>query len=240
MQYNNPHFTVKLYDWDLFNGPRAGEPAPDFTVTDMAGNEVSLSDYRGKWVVVETASATCSMYCRNIEPVRVLRHDFPDIEFLVVYVREAHPGERRPQHKDMADKMAAAKLLADKLGEHRPVLVDSHDGGMHQAYGAMPNIVYVISPEGMVHYRCDWTIVEELREVLSNRDRIHTNEHADMDRFNNRDVSHLFRTLVIGGFVAAWDFLIAVPALFKRHRELDAYYKKHGQLRRPGEPKPEA
>ncbi|MHB0936856.1 MAG: thioredoxin-dependent thiol peroxidase [Armatimonadota bacterium] len=32
--------------------PQAGQPAPDFTAVDQAGNSVKLSDYRGKWVVL--------------------------------------------------------------------------------------------------------------------------------------------------------------------------------------------
>ncbi len=29
-----------------------GSPAPDFTLPDQHGNPVSLSDHRGKWVVM--------------------------------------------------------------------------------------------------------------------------------------------------------------------------------------------
>ena len=32
--------------------PNEGDSAPDFTTIDHAGNEVSLSDYRGRRVVV--------------------------------------------------------------------------------------------------------------------------------------------------------------------------------------------
>jgi peroxiredoxin len=31
---------------------RVGQPAPDFTLTSHLGNEVTLSDYRGKTVVL--------------------------------------------------------------------------------------------------------------------------------------------------------------------------------------------
>lgn len=64
--YLSSRFKPKLYEWDLFRGPAAGEIAPDFIVTDLDGNEVKLSDYRDKWVVIETGSATCSMYTKNI------------------------------------------------------------------------------------------------------------------------------------------------------------------------------
>jgi hypothetical protein len=61
MIYNRPRFTVMQYDWDVFKGPRAGELAIDYSLTDLDGNEVRLSDFRGKWMAIETGSSTCSM-----------------------------------------------------------------------------------------------------------------------------------------------------------------------------------
>ncbi|HEY3593091.1 MAG TPA: redoxin domain-containing protein [Polyangiaceae bacterium] len=34
------------------SGPKVGAPAPSFSLPSDAGNSISLSDYRGKWVVV--------------------------------------------------------------------------------------------------------------------------------------------------------------------------------------------
>ena len=31
---------------------RAGQPAPDFTLSSVDGQSVSLADYRGRWVVL--------------------------------------------------------------------------------------------------------------------------------------------------------------------------------------------
>jgi len=39
--------------------PQAGQPAPDFTATDINGRTVSLSDYSGKIVVIEAHDSTC-------------------------------------------------------------------------------------------------------------------------------------------------------------------------------------
>ena len=61
--YNNSRFRVVDYNFDMFIGPAAGEQFKDFTLTDLESREeVKLSDFSGKWLVIETASSTCSMY----------------------------------------------------------------------------------------------------------------------------------------------------------------------------------
>ncbi len=242
LDYLNPRFKVGLYDWDLFAGPGAGEPAPDFTAVDLAGKEVKLSDFRGRWVVLETGSATCSQYSKNIERVGELREEFPDVEFLVVYVREAHPGERLPQHRSFEEKKRAAALLPQKYREHRRILIDSLDGEMHRTYGAMPNVVYVVNPDGIVHYRCDWMYIEGLRKALRERDRVHPEEHAELRKISaQRSIWTAIRTMWTGGIVALWDFVVQTPALYRKHKLIDAYYRAHGRFRRrPDEPPSDA
>lgn len=231
--YRAKRFKNSNYDQLSFPGPVPGEPAIEFTVYDLEGREVKLSDFRGKWVVLETASVTCGMYARNVSRINELTKEYPDVEFLVIYVREAHPGERIPQHETMDAKMAAAKLLRTRLGEERRVVVDSLDGDMHCAYSLhMPNIVYVINPEGIVTYRCDWMHVGGLKEALDHRDQLHTDEHADMSKLADRSMLHTFKTMWNGGFIALWDFIKAMPKLPAVHKEVDEYYRKHGRLKR--------
>jgi len=230
--YLNSRFAVKMYDYDLFIGPAAGDPAIDFTVTDFDGNPVRLSDFRGQWVVLETGSATCSQYTKNIDRIAAIAADFPDVEFLLIYVREAHPGERKGQHKTFADKLDGARLLPGKYGERRRILIDTLDGDMHRAYGAMPNVVYVINPDGIVHYRCDWMFPEGLRDALTHRDAPVADEHASMKQINAaRSFWVGLRTMWTGGLLALWDFARAMPAMWYQHKQIDAFYKKHGKFR---------
>ena len=65
--YNAPRFKVRQYDFDVFAGPAAGEKVEDFRFRGLDGSTVRLSDYRGKWVVLETGSANL------LVPHRVLR-----------------------------------------------------------------------------------------------------------------------------------------------------------------------
>lgn len=232
MIYLTPRFKVKQYDWDLFKGPAAGEAALDFPLTDLEGNEVKISDYRGKWVVLETASATCSMYTKNIPGMKEVEAEFPDVEFLVVYVREAHPGERMGQHKTFEDKKKGAELLKPRYQEDRKVLIDTLEGDMHRAYGTMPNVVYVINPEGIVHYRCNWATIEGVREALTDREHLHTHENADIKKLKaSRALNVAVRTMWTGGALALWDFVVAGPALVRRHKQVDDYYDEHGKFR---------
>ena len=39
--------------------PSVGQPAPDFTLQDASGKTVKLSDYRGKYVVLEWTNPGC-------------------------------------------------------------------------------------------------------------------------------------------------------------------------------------
>src|SRR5580693_8685833 len=41
-----------------------GQPAPDFTATDINGKTVHLSDYKGKIVVLESYNSDCP-FCHN-------------------------------------------------------------------------------------------------------------------------------------------------------------------------------
>ena len=231
--YNNAQFKIKLYDWDLFRGPHAGDTAPDFTVTDLeTGGPVSLSNFRGKWVVIETGSSTCSMYTKNIPDMEKLHAEYPDVEFLMIYVREAHPGERLHQHRNFDEKVVAAKLLKPRYQENRRILVDSHDGAFHQPYGMKPNFIYVIRPDGIVHYRCDWAHADGLKKALEDRKNLHKLEHADIDKLHaSRSMGIAIRTMWTGGLIALWDFFTAGPELVKRHKFEDEYYAEHGRFR---------
>jgi len=51
--------------------PGAGTPAPDFSLTTSDGSQISLKDYRGKWVVLyfypKDFTSGCTMEARNFQ-----------------------------------------------------------------------------------------------------------------------------------------------------------------------------
>lgn len=59
MTYNHGRFRLSDYDLTQFPGPKVGEPAPDFEFAGLNGAPLRLSSFRGRWLVLETASVSC-------------------------------------------------------------------------------------------------------------------------------------------------------------------------------------
>lgn len=89
-----------------------------------------------------------------------------DIQFFTVYAREAHPGEHFPHHSSIEQKLAYAAELRRQEGMQVPILLDALDGAIHQAYGLLPNMIYVINKQGLIVYKADWTDCAEVADVL--------------------------------------------------------------------------
>lgn len=151
--YNYDHFGLEHRVMDHLGGVRVGEPAPDFTATRLDGTHVKLSDFRGEPVVVETGSVSCPMYVSHVESMNALAFRFPDVVFLVLYMREAHPGRRIGAHRDATQKAAAARIVVDEEREGRTIVVDDLAGTAHRHDGAMPNTVHLIDADGIVAFR---------------------------------------------------------------------------------------
>ena len=233
MNYNYARFSVDEYDLSEFPGPTVGEMIEDFSLSDYSGNHVQLSDFRGKWLVLETASITCNMYTRNIDKMTTLKRKFPEVEFRLIYVREAHPGQKLPQHGCMRSKMSAALRLRSDCGDSRKVLVDDIDGTVHQKLGAMPNMVYVIDPEGRVAYRHDWAVVDELDRVLATHQADGFGEHANtwqLRPFSWDTNKELFKTVGRGGGDAIVDLVKAIPFFMWEHMKADRSFKEQDRV----------
>jgi hypothetical protein len=216
--YNYRRYKMSEYELGKFPGAKAGEIAGGFTVRDQGGNPVSLEDYKDKWVVLETGSLTCSMYVKNIPGIAKLQGKYPDVEFLLIYVREAHPGARLGPHETDAQKLEMSKQLQAIYHEPRKVLIDSVDGDMHRKYGALPNMTYVINPDGRVIYRCDWAFPKLIEKVLAGRDKLHTNEHVQII---TAAPWIMVPVVLRGGWDALWDLIVALPFIAFAHLKAD-------------------
>jgi hypothetical protein len=102
-------------------------------------------------------------------------------ESLFIYTREAHPGEILPHHTSFTQKLAMARRFQQEQGVQRRILVDALDGAGHKAYGALPNMTWILLRGGLIAYKAAWTEAEDVRMAMENVTRI-----ADLRRRGGR------------------------------------------------------
>ncbi len=102
--------------------PEPGDEAPNFELRSLAGDLVKLSDFKNsRNVLITFGSATCPQTAASIGGLRALAQEFPvsEVEFLFIYVREAHPGARTAaaslHGRQGPGGHAAARTGADQL-----------------------------------------------------------------------------------------------------------------------------
>lgn len=209
--YNYETFRRNLLIKDMvftkfMGAPKPGDKAPDFEGRTIDGDRIRLSDYRGESNVVLTfGSVTCPFTAASIRKLNDLYEEYGDeVEFLFVYVREAHPGEELGPHKEMRDKVAAAEQLRDEEEIEMPILVDDLNGRIHRKYGKAPNPTYLIDRSGRVAFRMLNTNASVLEEAIDEL----------LERQEDRGVDHV---IVHGG---EYHGIPKAGALLHTHRAL--------------------
>jgi hypothetical protein len=80
----------------------------------------------------------------------------------VVYIREAHPvgGPRRPPEqfpiadpKTLAERERVAQEFADAVKLSVPILVDTIDDQVEQAYSGWPDRIYILDAHGKIIHK---------------------------------------------------------------------------------------
>lgn len=215
--YHYARFSADDYDLGAFPGPEVGEVV-DFEARTLDGAPVRLSDYAGSTVVLESGSLTCSIYVQNIPAMQELARRFPDVVFLMLYVREAHPGSKVPAITALEDKRRRVLRLRQEDGENRRVLLDDLDGSVHRRLGLLPDVLYVFAPDGRVLYRCNWANPERLAEVLAAPERARRTERFEPEM---KGLVLTVRVLLRAGWDALIDFGRELPRLLWRQRQIN-------------------
>jgi peroxiredoxin len=125
-----------------------GQPAPDFSLPDLDGKQVSLSQFKGKPVVLEWFNPGCP-FVRNSHTKGSLKttaatETAKGVAWLAI--NSGAPGKQGAGAE-------ASRKGASEFGMQHPVLLDE-SGSVGKLYGAerTPH-VYVINAEGVLVYR---------------------------------------------------------------------------------------
>ena len=159
--YRYDHFTTKLliHDGSFHKGAkRPGETLPEFDLPTTDGDRVATQDFVGdRPLFLVTGSITCPMTASAMPSVkRLYAQCGEDVAFVMLNVREAHPGENYPQPGTMEEKMDHARTLKDFYQLPWPVAVDDLEGTLNIAMDAKPNSAYLIDREGKIVFRSVW------------------------------------------------------------------------------------
>lgn len=218
--YGYRRFTPEEYDFTVDEGLQAGDTYKDAELKTLDGEAVHLSEYlRDRPLVLETGSMTCPMYAQSVAPMMKIIEKYPELDYVLMYVREAHPGELQPQHRNEAEKIDAAKRTKRLYREGRAILVDDVNGSAHRYYGTMPNSIFVIVPSGKIFFRSIWNNTDEMDAILrsvANGDAVQSRELKAVPPFSFRAI----RTLSMGGIVAVWDFVRGLHRLVANHKRV--------------------
>jgi peroxiredoxin Q/BCP len=125
--------------------PEVGKPAPDFTLKNDEGKDVSLKDYRGKWVVLyfypKDFTSGCTIQAKNFQR-DLAQYDKAGAVILGVSVDSAE------SHKSFCEKEGLNfKLLADT-----EVKVSAAYGSVREYNGNKLSArnTFIIDPQGNI------------------------------------------------------------------------------------------
>lgn len=208
----------------------SGQFSYDFEVQNLDGKFISLDQFKGKPLVIETGSITCSLAAnRSITMDQIFeKYDGglgSDANILLLYTREAHPGWIQGSPDSQEEKLELARRLKVK-GIDRRIFVDSFDGSLHKAIGLRNNSVMVIDQNGkIVLFRSSNRFPDRVDKILSKLTRTESVINPDSESINklksekNESIWLSFgafklpnlKTMFVGGPDAYFDFWFNGP-----------------------------
>lgn len=158
--YAYEHVTSDVFSEDMQfkdDAPKAGGRLPEFDLSTVDGGRLRTSDLAGRPVLLVTGSVTCPMTASSNPIVKQLHGRFGhEIEFVMLYTREAHPGEHRDQAETAEEKVRAARALKERDELPWTVVVDDPDGSIHRQLDEKPNAAYLTDRTGTIVFRSLW------------------------------------------------------------------------------------
>lgn len=130
-------------------GVASGQPAPEFSLVDISGKAQKLSDYRGKYVVLEWFNSECPFVQKHYESGNMQALQARYTQKGVVWLGI---NSTSPNHSNYRDAARSQAILKQWKSVPTAFVLDP-DGKVGLQYGARTTPhMYVIDPKGMLAY----------------------------------------------------------------------------------------
>lgn len=139
-----------LSSFTLHAAVESGSAAPDFTLKDTNGIEHSLSDFKGKYVVLEWTNHGCPFVKKHYQEghMQALQGKMTGKDVVWLVINSGAPGKQGSVTPEQGNKQ-----IADKGIKATAMLLDS-DGKVGRAYDArVTPHMYLIAPDGQLIYQ---------------------------------------------------------------------------------------
>jgi hypothetical protein len=130
-------------------GVETGKAAPDFTLTDSQGKSHKLSDFKGKYVVLEWVNFGCPFVKKHYDSKNMqgLQKDYTGKDVVWLSICSSAPGKQG--HMDAAKINDAVKEAGAAMTAY---LIDEK-GETGRLYGARTTPhMFIVNPEGNLIY----------------------------------------------------------------------------------------
>jgi len=129
--------------------PQVGQPAPEFTLTDSNGQSHKLSDFKGKFVVLEWLNHGCPFVVKHYESgnMQNLQKEYTGKDVVWLSIVSSAPGKQGHMSPEETNKAKAEK------GSAATAVRLDEDGTVGKLYDAkVTPELYVINPAGVLVY----------------------------------------------------------------------------------------
>lgn len=133
-----------------FAAVKTGEAAPDFKLKDATGKEHALSDFKGKFVVLEWLNHGCPFVKKHYDSnnMQGLQKDYTAKDVVWLSICSSAPGKQGNSKPGEAAETSAAK------GAKATAILNDESGDVGRLYGARTTPqMFVINPEGKLIYQ---------------------------------------------------------------------------------------
>lgn len=132
-----------------FSGVKVDKTAPEFDLVNVDNESVSLTDYKGKYVVLEWTNHLCPYVKKHYESdnMQALQKKFTGKDVVWLSIISSAPGKQ-----GYIEATTAKTLTNDRGAAPSEVLFDP-EGNVGKLYGAKTTPhMYIIDPSGTLRY----------------------------------------------------------------------------------------